>query len=277
MVSLLDRSKRAGVAVTIVDLETQKKLCVITTDAGLKLLEFWPGSSRRTRGAGLSIQKKQDGSLVTNADFASNELLCTRIHALFPQDGILSEEEPRDPQLGSKERVWIIDPLDGTQSFIDGNDDFGVLLALAVKQELQFGLIHLPARAQLAVAVKGGGAILNGKPLRVSNSAQIGPHGLYVRHFKSAPSPLIFPRWLDASRAFLRVCSGELDAMVVRVRNHGEWDLAPAAILVQESGGRVTNERGKPLRFGKGKIEFKYFVASNGKVHDEVLDIVTQS
>src|SRR5690606_19636336 len=135
----------------------------------------------RTRGAGLTIHKKQDGSLVTDADYASNELICTRIRSLFPGDGILSEEEPRDPQLANRERVWIIDPLDGTQSFIDGNDDFGVLLALAEKRELQLGIIHLPALGQLAVAAKGRGTVLNGTSLRVSASERIRSQGLYVR------------------------------------------------------------------------------------------------
>src|SRR5262245_59405259 len=97
--------------------------------AGAKLLEYWPGG---TSASGLDVKKKADGSVVTSADFASNEIVVQALRASFPQDGILSEEFPPDDLLKSKSRIWIIDPLDGTQSFVDGNDDFSVLVALTI-------------------------------------------------------------------------------------------------------------------------------------------------
>ena len=165
--------------------------------------------------------------------------------------------------------------MDGTQTFIDGNDDFAVLVALCHQGILQFGVMFLPARDQLAIAAVGRGAQLNGCPMRVSGNSAIPPQKLYLRHIKGLEhSPLVFPHWVDSSMAFLRVCSGDLDGIIVRIRSHQEWDLAAAAVLLEESGGRVSDEKGSPLVFGKGNVEFKYFVGSNGLVHDEILSMI---
>jgi myo-inositol-1(or 4)-monophosphatase len=259
---------------TIIDSAGEQKLCELVKEAGAKLLEYWPGSMRSRGTEGLHITKKPDGSYVTEADYISNDILTKRLAALFPADGILSEESPLDPDLASKKRVWILDPLDGTQTFIDGNDDFAILMALCNQGRLEFGILYLPAREQLAVACVGRGAMLNGQPMRVSTRNEIRPQGLYLRHLPHPKSEIVFPRWLDSSMAFLRLCQGEFEGIIVRIVNHQEWDMAAAAVLIEESGGTVTDEHGSKLSFGSGVMSFRYFVASNGKVHQQLLGMV---
>lgn len=256
---------------TTIDPVVEQRLEQFVRQAGAKLLEYWPGSLRSLGREGLAIRQKSDGSFVTRADLDSNQILTQSLAELFPDDGILSEESPIDPDLQTKERIWIVDPLDGTQTFIDGNDDFAVLLAQCNRGALEFGMMYLPARDQFAIACKGRGATLNGTPMHVSGNTQIQTQGLYLRHFPAPASEIIFPRWLDSSRAFLRLCQGQFDGIIVKVVNHQEWDLAAAAVLIEESGGKVTDEQGRKILFGSGKIDFACFVASNGKVHAELL------
>lgn len=246
--------------------------------AGSRTMQYWPGTFKSRGREGLHIVTKPDGSYVTEADLVSNEILIEGFRALFPDHGILSEEGPHELARDFQNKLWIIDPLDGTQTFIDGNDDFAILSALCCNQELEFGVMYLPARDQLGVAALGRGSKLNGQPMCVSSYSEIQPQRLYLRHIKGMQhSPLVFPHWLDSSMAFLRVCCGELDGIVVRIKSHQEWDLATAAILISESGGKVSDERGAPLVFGGGEIQFKYFVGSNGRVHDQLISMIGAS
>ncbi len=256
--------------------ELEQKVTELVRQAGAQLMHFWPGAFRSRGREGLQVKTKPDGSFVTEADLVSNDLLVAGLRSLFPSDGILSEELPIDPTLASHEYIWIIDPLDGTQTFIDGNDDFAVLLARSRRGILNFGIMFLPAREQLAVAATGRGAKLNGQGLHVSQHQTVQPQRLYLRHIKGMDhSPLIFPHWVDSNMAFLRVCRGEFDGIILRIKSHQEWDLAAAALLLLESGGTVTDEKGKPLSFGKGEIGFRYLVGSNGLVHDELLSLLS--
>ncbi|MFN8390619.1 MAG: inositol monophosphatase [Bdellovibrionota bacterium] len=241
--------------------------------AGAKLLEFWPGGDRpasRTLGA----EKKGDGSFVTQADFASNEILISGLTTLFPDDAILSEEIPPSPELSSRERVWIIDPLDGTKSFMDGNDDFSVLVARCSGRTPDWGGMFFPARKQFATASLGAGATLNGTKLRVSDESKLRPRSVYVRHLKPKREEVVYDRWLDSGCAFLTLSEGRFDGVIIKIVSHREWDLAAPAVVIQESGGTVTDELGKPIAFNEGAMNYKYFVASNGKTHDELLALI---
>ncbi len=244
--------------------------------AGAKLLEHWPGAE--TRGE-LDIQKKSDGSVVTSADFASNEILVAALKKNFPKDGILSEEIPAGDELKKKSRVWIIDPLDGTQSFVDGNDDFSILVALTVDGSSEGGFMFFPARDQFAAAKRGAGAWRDGKRLRVSKSESIRPASVYARNFTPTDPEKAYGRWLDSGCAFLTLAEGTFDGLIIKIVSHREWDLAAPAIVVEESGGRVSDENGDPVSFKSstfsgGPGSCRYFVASNGRCHDELLKLI---
>ena len=123
--------------------------------AGAYLLSLWPAAG--DAGEHLNITAKGDGTLVSTADLGSNELLVEALSTLFPQDTILSEEiEPDCGTLAASSRTWVIDPLDGTKCFLNGTDEFSILVALCENHDPTFGIQFFPARQQLVVASGAG-------------------------------------------------------------------------------------------------------------------------
>ncbi len=243
----------------------------LVKEAGKKLLQYWPGAQSNQD---LKVTKKSDGTFVTKADFESNEILLAGLARLFPNDAIYSEESKANEVLKTAPRAWIIDPLDGTKSFIEGRDDFSVLLGLSVGVNIEFGIMYFPVRGLLAVAGQGIGAKLNGLPLAVSSVGDLRKHAIYLRHFEITNSEFVYPDWLDSGMAFLRLCRGELDGIIIKLVHHQEWDLAAPSVMIQESGGRVTDEHGKPICFKRGPVRYGHLVASNGVIHDKLLNFI---
>jgi 3'-phosphoadenosine 5'-phosphosulfate (PAPS) 3'-phosphatase len=84
----------------------------------------------------------------------------------------------------------------------------------------------------------------------------------------------VYDRWLDSGLAFLTLCTGDFDGFILHIKSHREWDLAAPALMVQEAGGRVTDEDGKEVIFGEGSISYKYLVASNTVLHEDLLRLI---
>jgi myo-inositol-1(or 4)-monophosphatase len=241
-------------------------------EAGALLLSMWPG--QHGREAHLSVTQKGDGSLVSAADMASNEVLTKAIRSLYPNDFIFSEEVASDPAtVFASKRVWIIDPLDGTSAFLEGRDDFSVLVGLSVDHRAAAGLLFLPARNQMLSAEAGKGAFCNGSPIRVSDATEPRPSHVYVRRFSSKAPELESPM-MDSGLALAKVACGELDGAMIKMTTHREWDIAAPMAILREAGATVTDERGLEIPLGTGGIQFQYFVASNGRVHQSLLKII---
>lgn len=244
-------------------------------DAGKKLMQYWPGSidliSRNASGAELAIQAKADGSRVTNADLASNELIVTQLRAQYPYMGILSEEAPAE-RSDSPFR-WVIDPLDGTEAFITGREDFSVLIGLCHQEHPILGVMHFPALSLTAQAIEGQVARLNGEELGVSNRKRLQPHSIFGGSFDFHGDAYFTGELLDSGYAFLKLCQGELDAVVIKRGAFKAWDLVAPAAVVLGSGGRVTDEQDQPPRFAvDGALLSRFFVASNGHIHNALLE-----
>lgn len=254
--------------------EQEADLLSALRSAAQAMLDKWPANPK---ASSLGLRYKPDGSMVTQGDLDSNRIVVEKLRQLFPSDKIVSEEGPIETGLALSDRVWILDPLDGTQSFVEGQEDFSILLALAQAGLLHYAVLFLPARNQLAIARRGMGAVLGERPLKVSQVTRIRPHALYLRHFKDIDDPRAYPDWLDSAEACLRLCRGEFDATVVRIKRHKQWDLAPFALLVQESGGTISDAEGKELSFGAAELNCEFFVASNGAVHQEVLQFLKRN
>jgi fructose-1,6-bisphosphatase/inositol monophosphatase family enzyme len=88
------------------------------------------------------------------------------------------------------------------------------------------------------------------------------------------PAPYLYDRWLDSGLAFLTLCTGDFDGFILKIRTHREWDLAAPTLMVEESGGKVTDEHGAPIRFAENSMTYRYLVASNGVLHDELLALI---
>lgn len=241
-------------------------------EAGVLLLSMWPG--RKGDAEHLSVTQKIDGSLVSAADMASNELLTKALRCLYPDDLIFSEEVASDPAtVYASGRTWIIDPLDGTSAFLEGRDDFSVLVGLSVDHVADAGIMFLPARDQMIVAKRGEGAFRNGASISVSQHTKARDLHVYVRRFTSTAPHLESPM-MDSGLALAKVACGELDGAIIKMTTHREWDIAAPMAVLREAGAVVTDERGREIPLGTGTIEFQYFVASNGYTHSELLSLI---
>lgn len=212
---------------------------------------------------------KPGDSVVTDADMAVDALLRDKLASMRPDDGWLSEEAPDDGIRLSKSRVWMIDPIDGTRSFVDGRDHWTVSLGLAIDGKPALGIVFNPLREETFVAVKGAGAERNGKPLRIESPSGGGRAGRYriagpkgtIRSVGLADGT--FDRTFIASLAyrFSLVAVGQYDAAFAS-QNASEWDVAAAHLIVEEAGGRVTSVDGDMLSFNKATPKMPAMVAA---------------
>ncbi len=252
--------------------KAKEELLAAVREAGDLLLSLWPGAPGSP--GELEVAQKRDGTLVSKADLASNEILMRALHKLFPGDAILSEEvHPDRGILAESPRTWVIDPLDGTKCFLNGEDQFSLLLALCERGEPVFGVQLFPARSQLVVAEKGRGARVNGAVMQVSGESQSRRSHVYLRNFEGRRPELASPM-MDSGQAFFRVATGALDGAVIRMNTLGEWDIAAPIVAIQEAGGRVSDEGGREVKCGLGTLNIQYLIASNGLNHSELLSLI---
>jgi myo-inositol-1(or 4)-monophosphatase len=236
------------------------------------LLSLWPGTPGCTEK--LDTQAKSDGSVVTQADLRSNQILIEALQKLFPNDSILSEESPFTIEdLNRSRRTWVIDPLDGTRSFVDGEDDFSVLVALCADLIPVYGIMFFPARDQFITAEQGAPALRNGVEIAVSKAYELSPARVYIRNFECQRPEIASPR-MDSGLALLKVAAGELDGAIIRMTTHREWDIAAPAAVIQAAGGLVTSETMAPIRLGRGVVDFQYLIASNGLIHKQLQAVI---
>ena len=204
----------------------------------------------------VSVEAKDDGTPVTEADLAAERVIRKRLQETFPEFSILGEEYGAEgPSDGPQ---WIIDPIDGTVGFSRGIPLFSTLIALAVDGEPVMGLIDLPALDERYVGWKGGGCRRNGKPTRVSDETDLrraiishgdpfcfderGERPAFERMAREIP---MLRGYTDAF-GYAQVLGGGVGAMVdmgLRI-----WDVAPVQILVPEAGGRcvtLSEQEGK--------------------------------
>jgi myo-inositol-1(or 4)-monophosphatase len=217
--------------------------------AGAIAMRYWRKSPEAwDKGAGAGP--------VSEADLAVNVMLARELRAARPGYGWLSEETPDDPARLATARQFILDPIDGTRAFLDGNDSFAHALAVAEAGQIVAAVVHLPAKGLTYAAVAGGAATLNGAVIRASDRAAA--EGATVLAAKAALMPEHwlggqvpgFQRMFRASLAW-RLClvaEGQFDAMLT-LRPTWEWDAAAGSLIAERAGARVTDRRGRVLAF----------------------------
>lgn len=215
---------------------------------------------------------KPDASPVTEADIAVEAMIREELGHRFPDDAIRGEEGGME---GASDRIWIVDPIDGTRNYAAGIQIWANLLALKVQGEYVLGLANAPAIGERYAAVRGMGATWNGEPMRVSPVNRVADGMVVfgdVEAWIGTPQHDRFIRLVagaQRNRGFgdfwghMLVARGAAVAMIEPQLM--EWDFAPLVVLVEEAGGRVTQADGSPPVHG-GSL-----VTSNGLVHDEVL------
>ena len=221
-------------------------------------------------------------NLVTEMDARAEALVVDALTTQFPDDGILAEEG--SARAGRSGRRWIIDPLDGTTNYAHGLPIWSVGIGLEQAGSIVLGIVYDPTRDELFVAERGGGAWLNDTRLSVSTTEQL-EASLLVTGFpydiRTNPDNNLaeYETFAKRARAVRRLGSALLDiAYVAAGRFEGfweltlsPWDVAAAAILVEEAGGRVTDLNGGPVDIDRPRI-----VATNGRIHDQVLSVLKE-
>jgi histidinol phosphatase-like enzyme (inositol monophosphatase family) len=228
----------------------------------------------RHRTARLDISIKTDDSPVTQVDALCERTIRDMLLRNFPSDGFLGEET--GGETGTSGRKWIVDPLDGTRPYIRGIPTHSSLIALEDGGEMTVGCMNLPALGEIYWASKGGGAFLNGGPLRVSKASRLADImgcgiGFVEKNGTREGAKLVelMGRWgyaygfMDAY-SYGCVAAGRLDASVNLLDK--PWDCAAAVCIVQEAGGRFSDIRGEASVYNGS------CVLTNGLVHDAVLE-----
>lgn len=220
----------------------------------------------------LAIDRKGDGTPVTVADREAERLVRFELEQLFPDDGILGEEEAE--KVGTSGRRWIVDPIDGTKAFSRGVPTYTTLLALEDADGIALGVIGVPALGEFVSAGRGLGCFLNDQPCHVNQHAGLDGACISTSGFNPWSDEALLRvkdravqlrTWGDGY-GYVLVATGRIEAMVDPVAEL--YDLAPMPIILSEAGGRFTSYDGLE---GPGH---GHGVATNGLVHDEVLALL---
>jgi histidinol-phosphatase len=226
----------------------------------------------------LDVEEKPDRSPVTAADRAAEELIRKRIQEAYPEDGIEGEEFGKRP--GKSGRLWLVDPIDGTKSFVQGVPLFGVLIGLQGPDGPEAGVVFLPALDELVCGARGEGAWWNGARARVSDVASLDQACLAYTSHKNFEllGPEAVAGWMRLSAAsrlqrgwgdcygHLLVATGRAEAMFDPILS--DWDCGPFPAILEEAGGTFTDWRGnRTIRGASG-------ISTNGKLFPEVMALL---
>jgi histidinol phosphatase-like enzyme (inositol monophosphatase family) len=256
----------------------------MTSDVYLnKLLDFSVALAREAGAITLRYyqrsfvaERKADRSFVTVADREAETYLRARITEAFPDDSILGEEEGEKP--GTSKRRWILDPIDGTYSFVHGVPLYGVLIGLEIDGEPILGVMNFPALAELVYAARGSGCYWNGQPAHVSTTSSLEQALLLSTDFGVCeqygfgPAADSLQRRVQARRTwgdaygYMLVATGRADIMLDPVIN--VWDCAALLPILEEAGGTFTDWKGTRTIHGGNAI------ATNGLLFESVMEIV---
>src|ERR1044071_6450592 len=256
--------------------------CELARTAGAAILEQYEGP--------LHINQKNyddDVEPVTQADMIANELIVTGLKREFPADGILAEESVDTERRLAKSRVWMVDPLDGTNGFIDGNGDFAVQIGLAEDGQCVLGVVYQPLPGVMYRAIRGEGTWIerpNFDAMRahVSQTRVISDMRLAAsRSHRSPRMNKVVERFgfkEEVQRGSVGIKVGLLIEQQCDVYIHlssrtKQWDTCAPEVILTEAGGRLTDLFGYPLNYNVPDVQNRNgLIASNGVSHDQFIE-----
>ena len=243
-------------------------------EAALEAAAAAAGLIRDSYRRNIDVRMKPDGSPVTEADVAAEQAIRRIVQEKFPEDGFYGEETAA-LRLDA-ERLWIVDPIDGTKSFVRHYPMFSTQIAVMRRGTLEIGVSSAPAYGETAWAERGKGAWMAAERLEVSHIGSLEQASLSTGNLRTLAGG---PRWaalgrmverLDRIRGFgdflhyHLLAAGKIEAVIES--DIGILDIAALTVIVEEAGGRVTDLDGAAIG-----LESKSILASNGALHDTIL------
>ena len=229
-----------------------------------------------------SYQVKDDNSPITEADIKSNGIIQEALS--ITNIPILSEENVDDLVRLKHEKIWIVDPLDGTSDFVEKTGEFTIMISLVQSSKPILGVIYWPTEDKLYVAQKNKGAyeLFSGhwKKLNVNNISNLEKcHAVISRHHLSE-SDKKFIKKLNllefnqkgSSLKVLDICSGEAEVYLTTTNKIKQWDTCASHCLISESGGKITSMYGEDLEFNTELINHENgLLVTNGLIHNKIV------
>ncbi|WP_088184188.1 inositol monophosphatase family protein [Sphingobium sp. Z007] len=215
-------------------------------DAADHALTLWAGGETRVRQ-----WEKVPGHPVCEADLAVDAMLRARLASIDPDAGWLSEETADTVHRLGVPRVWVVDPIDGTRDYLRGRPGWSVSVALVEDGTVRIGILAAPARNELWVAQLGQGATRNGQILRAGPRATLPGARVPADQLPRVDRDLVTVEKPNSIALRMAMVAADEADLVATVRWGNEWDVAAAALIVQEAGGAVTDALGDPLRFNR--------------------------
>lgn len=222
---------------------------------------------------------KEDGQgPVTKADLEIDQMLNAELLAARPDYGWLSEETEDAPKRLDHERVFIVDPIDGTRSFINGHENFATAIAIARNGVVETAVVHCPAKDLTYWASMGNGAFLNGDPITHNGATQVQSARVLATgsqmkstHWRNQPPPI--ERHFRSSLAY-RLClvaQGRFDGMIT-LRDTWEWDVAAGDLICREAGVTVTDKLKSLPLYNQPKPALKGIIAAAPDLHTGLIE-----
>ncbi len=260
----------------------------LAREAGAAILDYY--------GSPLHIERKvgadEHSEPVTQADRAANELIVSGLRREFPDDGILAEESVDTERRLTKRRVWMVDPLDGTNGFIARDGDFAVQIGLAVDGQSVLGVVYQPLPDVLYRATTGAGtwierAGFEAERARVSDEKEIEQMRLAASRTHRSPRMDAVVRALELKEEVRRGSVGikvgliierQCDVYIHLSPRTKQWDTCAPEVILREAGGRFTDLFGEPLGYNQADVQNRNgLVASNSAAHTNIIEKLAPS
>lgn len=227
---------------------------------------------------GITGTRKADGSPVSEADYAADRLLRERLTSGSSPHGWLSEETADDKRRLAMRSVWVVDPIDGTASFLEGTPEWTVVGALVVDGQPVLAAVFNPVADEMFTARTGRGAFLNGRRLAVEdaetieNARVMATRGMFKKPIWPEPWPTIRHAFIKSIAYRLMAVAAAKAHAALSITRLSEWDIAAAALIVREAGGVITALDGAPFTFNKEHLRLNGVLAAGPVLHQLLLE-----
>jgi myo-inositol-1(or 4)-monophosphatase len=239
-------------------------VAAIAAEAGALALGKWRTDIRQW--------EKSPGNPVCEVDLEVNALIHTRLAALLPDAGWLSEETADNSDRLAQTRLWVVDPIDGTRDYVRGRPGWAVSIALVENGLPVIGVLDAPARGEVWLAQTGRGATRNGVPVHAGNRAAFAGARVPTDALPRVDSDLVAVAKPNSIALRIAMVAADEADLVATLRWGFEWDIAAAALIAQEAGASVTDAFGAPLAFNTPSAQAFGVLATTPGIHTAAIE-----